>query len=145
MVELIIVTIIIAILATIAIPLFRDAKDTARNVNAVSDIRLLEKSVLAFTIDHGGFYPDILDQVGQGSMHDPWGNPYVFTPNLSVNPAAARVNPIDGKAWNDDFDLYSTGADGQTNIADSSAGVCQDDLIRAGDGGYVGLASSYSY
>jgi general secretion pathway protein G len=43
---------------------------------------------------------------------------------------------------NSDFDLYSKGRDGKSkpNLA---AKVSYDDIIRANDGEYVGIASEY--
>lgn len=43
---------------------------------------------------------------------------------------------------NSDFDLYSVGRDGQTAPA-LTAKVSQDDIVRANNGGFVGLASDY--
>lgn len=43
---------------------------------------------------------------------------------------------------NSDFDLYSAGADGQTQ-SPLQAPVSRDDVIRAGDGTYFGLAENF--
>jgi general secretion pathway protein G len=43
---------------------------------------------------------------------------------------------------NSDFDLYSVGRDGQSAPA-LTAKVSQDDIVRANNGGFVGLASDY--
>ena len=43
---------------------------------------------------------------------------------------------------NSTFDLYSIGEDGKTN-ANFSAKAAHDDIVRAGDGGYWGLAEDY--
>jgi len=43
---------------------------------------------------------------------------------------------------NSDYDLYSDGQDGQTT-APITAQKSQDDIIRASDGAYVGLASQF--
>ena len=43
---------------------------------------------------------------------------------------------------NSDFNLYSMGADGQTQTPFTAARA-RDDIVRANDGGYVGLASDY--
>jgi general secretion pathway protein G len=41
-----------------------------------------------------------------------------------------------------DFDLYSMGADGQS-VAPLTAQKSRDDIIRANDGSYYGLASNF--
>ena len=43
---------------------------------------------------------------------------------------------------NTDFDLCSVGKDGKS-AAPLTAKISQDDIIRANNGGYVGLASNY--
>lgn len=43
---------------------------------------------------------------------------------------------------NSDFDLYSMGKDGNT-AKPITAKISQDDIIRANDGGFVGLARRY--
>jgi hypothetical protein len=48
-----------------------------------------------------------------------------------------QMHPI-----NCDYDLYSVGKDGES-IAPLTAKVSQDDIIRANNGGYVGLVSNY--
>ena len=43
---------------------------------------------------------------------------------------------------NGDYDLYSMGADGETKKT-LSAPASYDDVIRALNGGYIGLASNF--
>ena len=43
---------------------------------------------------------------------------------------------------NSDFDLYSMGKDGQS-VSPLTAQKSHDDIIRANDGGYYGLASNF--
>jgi general secretion pathway protein G len=43
---------------------------------------------------------------------------------------------------NSDYDLYSTGQDGDSQ-SPLKAKVSRDDIIRANDGAYIGLAAAY--
>ena len=43
---------------------------------------------------------------------------------------------------NSDFDLYSTGPDG-ASVAPLTAEPSRDDIVRANDGAFIGLASEY--
>jgi general secretion pathway protein G len=43
---------------------------------------------------------------------------------------------------NSDFDFYSMGKDGRTT-APLTAAQSQDDVIRASDGGFIGLGKDY--
>ena len=76
-----------------------------------------------------------------GVPTDPWGNPFQYTNLGTAPPGAARKDkflvPI-----NSDFDLYSMGPDGES-VAALTAKPSRDDIIRANDGGFVGLASEY--
>ena len=43
---------------------------------------------------------------------------------------------------NSDFDLYSMGPDGQT-ATPLTAKASRDDIVRANNGGFIGVASDY--
>ena len=57
------------------------------------------------------------------------------------NPKGARkdrfLHPL-----NSTYDLYSVGKDGKT-VAALTAKASKDDIIRANDGGFIGLAVKY--
>jgi general secretion pathway protein G len=72
-------------------------------------------------------------------MVDPWGYPYVYRP--VTGPGGARKDKF-MVPLNTDFDLYSVGADGES-VAPLSAARSKDDIIRALNGGWVGLASNF--
>ncbi|MBI2088643.1 MAG: prepilin-type cleavage/methylation domain-containing protein [Deltaproteobacteria bacterium] len=134
----------IATLGTIigvAVPAYRDYLERAKVTKAITDIRTFEKAIQAYETDNDTL-PNSLSDIGQASVPDPWGNPYVYL-NISTakNPGALRKDrflvPL-----NSDYDLYSKGADGRSRPP-LTARDSWDDIIRANDGGYVGLASDY--
>ncbi|HSF04629.1 MAG TPA: prepilin-type cleavage/methylation domain-containing protein, partial [Methylomirabilota bacterium] len=88
--------------------------------------------------------PTDLVEIGQGSLRDPWGRPYVYLNFAAAGPNAKSQMRKDRflVPLNSTYDLYSTGKDGKTQPA-LTAKVSWDDVVRANDGGYVGLASSY--
>jgi general secretion pathway protein G len=140
-VELLIVVGIILTVATIALPQLMSAIDQARYARAVSDIRTLQDAITADQAING-VYTDSLASLGYGSLLDPWGHPYQY-----LNHATMKGN---GKArkdrflvpLNSDYDLYSMGKDGKSSPPiTSKSGL--DDIIRANDGSYIGLASLY--
>jgi len=142
-VELVIAMAIISTLAGIAIPLYTDAAERARIIKAVADVRVLEGEIGVFEVTNGRL-PDSLDEIGRGTLRDPWGNGYEFL-NFSTagNGGTSRMRkdrflvPL-----NSTYDLYSQGKDGDSR-APLSASASRDDVIRANDGGYIGLASAY--
>ena len=55
---------------------------------------------------------------------------------------SGQARQMAGQAINPDFDLYSTGRDGQTSPS-LTAAPSRDDVVRGRSGSFVGLASSY--
>lgn len=138
-IEMLAVTAIIGALSTLAIPKVQDALEKARIARAIGDIRALQAD-----LDGQDSLPATLSQIGRGGMTDPWGNPYQyypFPPRRGGPPRGARKDrflvPI-----NSTYDLYSMGKDGST-AAPLTARAGRDDIIRANDGGFIGLASKF--
>ena len=133
LVELVVVSLILGILTLMALPVYSDIKLLAKNAQAIAEMRDMEKAIIAFNIDKNGVYPADLTDVKLDSARDPWGNPYEYSP------VCTRENlvPING-----DFDLYSKGPDGLYDD-DVTHGLSADDIIRAGDGGFLGTVVDY--
>jgi general secretion pathway protein G len=140
LIELILVFILIAILAAIAIPVYTHFLDKARAIRSVAEIRGIEKEIMMYVFDVG-VLPVTLQQLKVISLEDPWGNAYRYVnPGLS-GPGAMRRDRFSA-LLNTDYDLYSTGADGKSQLPLSDA-ASWDDIVRANDGEYIGLASLY--
>lgn len=142
-IELVVAMAIIATLAGIGIPLYTDAAERARIIKAVADIRVLEGELGVFEVNTGRL-PDSLDEIGRGTLRDPWGNGYEYL-NFSTltNSGKSKMRKDQFLVpLNSTYDLYSQGKDGQSQ-APLTAKVSRDDVVRANDGGYVGLASAY--
>lgn len=134
--------VIIGILAGLAIPKFTYLVDKAKTARAIGDVKALQIELMA--IEAGGQpLPADLSGIGRSGMLDPWGNPYVYFmfPPGPGKPGGARKDkflvPV-----NSTFDLYSKGPDG-TSMIPFTAPQSLDDIVRANDGGYVGLAGNY--
>ena len=141
--ELLIVMAIIATMAAIAVPIIADVTERARVGRAIADIRVIESQITVFE-NLNGRLPTDLAEIGRGTMRDAWGNPYEYLNFAAAGPTSR------GRARKDHFlvplnstyDLYSKGRDGQSQ-APLTASSSRDDIVRANDGGYVGLASNY--
>lgn len=142
LIEMIAVVTIIGILAAIAMPVLHDVVDRAKTARAIGDVRAIQTDLMA--IEAGGQpLPPDLASIGRGALLDPWGQPYVYFPfpvGVPKPPGARKDKFL--KPVNSSFDLYSMGPDGQTkpsfNHKDSL-----DDIVRAIDGGYVGVAAKF--
>lgn len=140
------VTIAVALLVTlggIAIPVYKDALDRARIARAIGEISMISKEIEVHQVYKGNL-PNTLAEVDRGDLLDPWGNPYEY-----LNIAAAGKG-VAGKArkdkflvpLNSDYDLYSKGRDGES-VGPLTAQASWDDIVRANDGAYIGLALEY--
>ena len=117
------------------------ALKTARVARAIGDLHAIGLDVEQFHLRHGR-YPATLVEARPIVPNDPWGRPYVYT-DLSQRGSRGRarkdgrLNPI-----NADFDLYSVGEDGRSTTP-LTAPTSKDDVIRARDGAFLGLASDF--
>jgi general secretion pathway protein G len=142
LIEIMIAVAILSVVAALAIPAYEGYVNEARIATAIKDIRQIELLLNDRYLDNDP--PASLADLGV-AINDPWGNPYRYlwlrgNPAPGLNGERRRdksMNPV-----NTDYDLYSLGADGQT-AAQFIAGQALDDVVRANDGDYVGLAGDH--
>lgn len=139
-IELFIGVLIVAILAALALPAYQRYIETTRTAVAKGDIAIMSAAIEKANKD-GVTYPATLADVGLDTKLDPWGRPYVYYNILAGGKGHARkdhaLNPI-----NRDYDLYSVGPDGKTKPQITQKDSL-DDVIRANDGAFIGLASDF--
>ncbi len=140
LIEVLLVVLLIGILVAVAYPFYKGYREKARILQAVNDITAIASVASNYWNDNRA-YPAGLADIGMAGKLDPWGRPYVYY-NIDANgKGGARkdhaLNPL-----NTDFDIYSVGADGlskhQITQKDSL-----DDVLRASNGAFVGLASTF--
>ena len=140
--EIMIAVAIIAVLAAVAFQSYQSYFDRVDRSQAISDLHILSALIEAYAVDHHHQYPDSLADINSDGYLDPWGNPYKYL-NIANTKGNGKLRkdhnfvPI-----NSDFDLYSMGKDGQS-VGPLTAPQSQDDIIRANNGEFVGLASDY--
>jgi general secretion pathway protein G len=140
LIELIIVVFIVSTLAGIAFIAHDHYIYKAQISKASADIRDIEAKLLSYCADNG-IFPPTLAEVGEDSRRDPWNRPYEYWP-ITGDPKQKVRKDRNLHPLNTDFDLGSRGKDGATNFA-LTAGASRDDIIRANNGAFVGLASNY--
>jgi general secretion pathway protein G len=106
---------------------------------ATDDIVGIENAIEQYRASHHRL-PDSLGQLATQVPQDPWGRSYEYL-NFSVGDAAQQRH-FNGLPINSEYDLYSRGSDGRTdpNVRMEAA---RNDIVRARDGGFVGLARDY--
>jgi general secretion pathway protein G len=138
--ELMVALVIGGLLISIAVPSYQAVLERMRVTQAITDIETLGNSIERWHTNTFN-YPDTLAGAGLGGLTDPWGNPYRYLRISTANTGQVRrdrnLRPI-----NSDFDLYSVGKDGQTQTQ-LQGQQARDDIVRANNGTYVGLAKDY--
>ncbi len=141
-IELLIVVAMIGTLFALGLPLYRTALNKAKLTKAVGDIRIFEKEIAVYQLFNSG-PPDTLAAIGRANWRDPYGNPYEYLNIANGGPGLGQVRKDQNLVpLNSDYDLYSKGKDGNSLPA-LTAQASHDDIVRANNGGFVGLASEY--
>jgi general secretion pathway protein G len=140
--ELMIMGAIIATLSIIIVPSIVDTLKENKNQQAIVDIVEMDVVIDQYIMDFG-VPPDSLADVGLAGKRDPWGRPYEYLNVFNDGPGPPKPRkdhflvPL-----NTDFDLYSKGPDGDSKPP-LTAHASRDDIVRANNGGYVGIAAEY--
>ncbi len=139
--ELMVVVAMIATLIAMSIPVLGDAVEFAYVAQAIGDIRTLQTEITRFEVTMGSL-PATLQQAGLGDFQDPWGNPYQYLNFETVQGQGAKRKDKFQVPLNSTYDLYSMGKDGQS-VAALTSEPSKDDIVRANDGAFIGLATQY--
>jgi general secretion pathway protein G len=143
LIELVVLLLVLAMLVTISIPIYKGYRDNAMNARATADIAVLQFDLSFYASANNNSLPDSLDVLGRGPILDPWGQPYQYLNYATIASGHGEQRkdrflvPI-----NSTYDLYSMGKDGKTK-APITAQDSRDDIIRANDGLFIGLASDF--
>lgn len=140
LVELLISVAIMGTLAGIATIGYKDLMIRVRTNVAINDMKKIEAYIDLY-LQENGKLPGTLDDLGMGPIKDPWGNPYHYHALENVPKGKWRKDrflvPL-----NTDYDLWSAGPDGES-VAPLTSNLSRDDIVRAYDGDYIGVASQY--
>lgn len=144
-VELMIAILIIATLASVAIPLSSKYKKEAQIELAKAEMRIIEKKIGTFVKENGKL-PEDLNSIELENKIDPWGQPYRYlkiygSDDVENGRGQPRRNQSQ-QAINTDFDLYSVGKDGNSGALLTEK-ISIDDIIRANNGAFMGLVADY--
>lgn len=140
LIELMIAVAIIGIVGAIATLTFQSFADKSKIKKAVSEIASIQTEIKAFQTSSGSL-PNSLADIKKGNFLDPWGNSYRYS-NFDIVPSTLWRKDKNLHPLNVDYDLWSNGKDGLTH-KNLTAAVSYDDVIRANDGAYIGLAKKY--
>jgi general secretion pathway protein G len=132
---------IIVILAAIAVPMYDDYVERARVARAVVDVASISAKVALYETNNREF-PATLRDVGADAMRDPWGNAYQYVNHDDPHSRGRWRRDKNIVPINTDFDVFSLGKDGQSK-PQLTFKTSRDDVVRANNGRFVGLAKDY--
>lgn len=147
---MLLVAAIISTLAALITPTLHSLIDKANVARAIGDIEAIQIDLETFATG-GDSLPATLAGVGRQTLLDPWGNPYEYLrfPIKAGGKGKGKGAPPPGARRdrflvpiNSTYDLYSKGKDGASQ-APLTAQASQDDIVRANDGGFIGLAAHF--
>jgi general secretion pathway protein G len=140
LIELIFAMIVLALVATFAFPAYQDSVNRARTTKAIVEISEISSKIDRYRYNNDDNFPPNLAEINS-ALIDPWGAPYIYLNLAGANRGDMRKNknlvPI-----NTDYDLYSKGPDGNS-APPLTAKKSHDDIVRANNGAFVGIAESY--
>ncbi len=139
--ELLIALAILGVLAAIALPMHADYRERIRIAQAIIDIKDMDVKLQHYRLDNPGF-PDDLAPIGMAGKLDPWGRPYQYLNLADIKGKSQARKDKNLVPINSDFDLYSLGKDG-ASAPPLNAKASRDDVVRANDGRFVGLAQDF--
>ncbi len=130
---------VLGVLAGLALPSYNAYIERAKTAGVIVDITVIAGLLKAYKAENGAF-PATLAGIGW-TKPDRWGNAYYY---LDMDGASVGKKRKDRSLHplNSDFDLYSAGPDGKTTTP-LTAKISQDDIIRANDGAFIGVAKDY--
>ena len=143
-IEMLVTLVLIGALVGIGVPALVKAMEDAKVAQAASEIAAISAEITVFWHDNER-YPNSLAEIGMGGVLDPYGNPYYYTNIGDLPPAEGAAAGRKDRFLipvNADFDLYSAGRDGATDLP-FTAKVSHDDIVRANNGLFLGLAKDY--
>ncbi|MEP7183235.1 MAG: prepilin-type cleavage/methylation domain-containing protein [Betaproteobacteria bacterium] len=131
----------LGVLLVLAVAGYERARNRVRVAEATFDIAAISMQVSQYSQDNRAL-PGSLGDVGEGGRVDPWGHAYQYVNHDAKGSHGdwrrdKRIVPI-----NSDFDVFSMGKDGASRPP-LTAKVSRDDIVRANNGRFVGLASDY--
>lgn len=139
--ELMLAVVVTGTLATLAVSSYSSYMEQARVAQAEQDLTTIETRIALYQTSNNAL-PGSLAEIGEDTLLDPWGHPYRYLDFTGLKGKGQMRKDRNLVPINSDYDLYSAGQDGST-LPPLLAPVSHDDVIRANDGGFIGLASDY--
>ncbi|MCB1691689.1 MAG: type II secretion system protein [Pseudomonadales bacterium] len=140
LIELVIAVAILGVISSLGMSWYEGYTLEAANARAINEIRAIDLLIRDYRLAKR-HNPGSLADVGI-DYQDPWGNDYQYTDIESGGPGTKTRKDKNLTPINTDYDLYSKGPDGES-IWPLTAKDSHDDIVRANNGRYIGIAEGY--
>lgn len=140
LIEMMIAVGILAIVSSLSMSVYTDYTMGANVNRAITEIRMIDLLIKDYRLGHKANPPD-LAAIGI-DYQDPWGNDYQYYDIATAKGNGQLRKDKNLVPINTDFDLYSMGPDGES-VSPLTAEPSRDDIVRANNGRYVGVAEGY--
>lgn len=128
------------LLVSVAVPVYNNFANEAYTSKAISDIGRISLQIERYRTNGKDELPASLAEINLSQLLDPWDNPYVYRVMVNTPDSEHSRKGAAGARLNSDYDLYSLGKDGRSEIL-INAEESRDDIVRAHDGAFVGRVS----
>jgi general secretion pathway protein G len=141
-IELLFAVLILGVLGGIAQSKYADYREKIRRQQAIQDITTLQVVIAQYELEEHKV-PGSLADVSRAGMLDPWGRPYVYTDIGAPGGHGKARKDHKLNLINTSYDLYSVGPDGvsKTQLTNKDS---LDDIVRARDGAFIGVAADFT-
>jgi general secretion pathway protein G len=141
LVELMLAMTILGILLTVIATMYQGWRDRINVNRAAEELMAMSAAITDFKTEYDRF-PNSLAEIGKGTTLDPWGATYQYVNHADASGVGQFRKDKNIVPINSDYDLWSKGKDG-SSVPPLTAAPSRDDVIRANDGRFFGLASKY--
>jgi general secretion pathway protein G len=140
-VELLIIIALLGILTTLAVPELLRSIQTVKMQRAIADLRRIDFDIRRF-FDLNESWPESLEDISLDQIRDPWGARYVYLLHQGPGWRGSARKDRFLVPLNRDYDLFSMGPDGESRPP-LAVPVSHDDVVRAADGLFFGIARDF--
>jgi general secretion pathway protein G len=133
----------VGLVLAIGMPAYRNTIERQQVSRAVRDLGVIAQQLERYKTTHSFRLPLALNELGNVPK-DPWGRDYQYLNFADPAPGTKgkirkdhNLHPL-----NSAFDLYSSGADGDSR-SPLTAKASRDDILYGRDGGFIGRASDF--
>jgi general secretion pathway protein G len=131
---------IAALVASVAVPSYSAYIEKTDIAMAEKDLTMIDMEMEKYFAMNGAYPPDL---ASAGIVkQDPWGNPYEYLNMALADGDGNKRKDHNLVPINTDYDLFSKGPDGKS-VGPLTAAHSKDDIIRANNGEFIGLAADY--